>query len=124
MADFPASLRSRTLSLLLAASIALVLATSGQANAQSASASPSPGADQYGPSVDASAADIPPALIRNTAGGADSVNDAMTAGTASPSAAQIESLPETGGSPLASLCAGASFLGCALLILRSNLRKS
>lgn len=145
--------RSRSggrLSLILSsATLALVLTFSGPANAQSASASASPGASQYDPgsSVADGAIDIPPAISENVTGGADVVNDAIrdeapaaeddvpdavegkaseTEGSASAGSAEEDllALPETGGAPPASLCAGASSLVFALLLLRSSLRKT
>ena len=115
----------RLLFVLLPTVLALALALSSPANAQSAS----PGASQYEGQADAaaaSAAQFPPEAADDVAVGTGAVNEAMSGGSPSAAASPgngITRLPETGGAPLASLCAGASSLAFALLLLRSTLRK-
>ncbi len=128
--------------LVLAMLLALLLAGQGQASAQG-SASASPGASQYGGETSAPAmdvADIPPTVSDNVDDGTGSVNEAMTDQELSPAAASpaagsaanpggegMTALPETGGAsssaPVAAVCAGASLLGCSLLLLRSISRR-
>ena len=69
---------------------------------------PGPAQGQYqdGASAAADAGDIPPALTNNVTDGSEPVNKALSEPGVPPAAAkELESLPETGGVPSASLLA-------------------
>ncbi len=140
MIGAPGSLKKRT-PLVLVTLLALLLAYPGHASAQG-SASASPDTSQYGdsssPAMDV--ADIPSTVSDSVDDGTGSVNEAMTDQELSPAAASpaagsaanpggegMTALPETGGAsssaPVAAVCAGASLLGCSLLLLRSISRR-